>query len=202
MTEPDAASQSLRLVVGLGNPGARYARTRHNVGFRLVEQLAGDAPWRDFESLGHVCRQGELWLAKPMTYMNDSGSFVGSLSRWRKIPPGQILVCFDDVALPLGRLRLRIKGSGGGQKGMESTLQHLGTKDVPRLRIGIGPQPIGMDSADYVLSRFTAEEEKLLATVLDDAAAAVRVAVESGIEAAMNRFNALPKTEEAQGETP
>ena len=199
MTQPDAAGQALRLVVGLGNPGTRYARTRHNVGFRLVDQLAGDAPWKDFESLGQVCHQGDLWLAKPMTYMNDSGSFVGSLSRWRKIPPGQILVCFDDVALPLGRLRLRIKGSGGGQKGMESTLQHLGTKDVPRLRIGVGPQPQGMDSADYVLSRFTAEEERLFVTVLDDAAAAVRVAVESGIAAAMNRFNAPPKTEEAQG---
>ena len=199
MTDPDAASRFLRLVVGLGNPGTRYARTRHNVGFRLVDQLAGDAPWKDFESLGQVCHQGDCWLAKPMTYMNDSGSFIGALSRWRKIPPGQILVCFDDVALPLGRLRLRIKGSGGGQKGMESTLQHLGTKDVPRLRIGVGPQPTGMDSADFVLSRFTAEEERLFVTVLDDAAAAVRVAVESGIAAAMNRFNAPPKTEEAQG---
>ncbi|MCX5795461.1 MAG: aminoacyl-tRNA hydrolase [Elusimicrobia bacterium] len=199
MIEPEAAIGFLRLVVGLGNPGARFTRTRHNVGFRLVDQLAGDAPWRDFEGLGHVCRQGDLWLAKPMTYMNDSGSFIGALSRWRKIPPGQILVCFDDVALPLGRLRLRIKGSGGGQKGMESTLQHLGTKDVPRLRIGVGPQPPGMDSADYVLSRFSSEEEKLLATVLDDAVAAVRVASESGLDAAMNRFNAPPKTEEAPG---
>jgi PTH1 family peptidyl-tRNA hydrolase len=192
MTQPDAASQFLRLVVGLGNPGERYARTRHNVGFRLVDQLAGDAPWKDFEGLGHVCRQGELWLAKPMTYMNDSGAFVGALSRWRKIPPGQILVCFDDVALPLGRLRLRLKGSGGGQKGMQSTLQHLGTQDVPRLRIGIGPQPSGMDSAVFVLSRFSSEEEKALAVALGDAAAAVRVAVESGIEAAMNRYNPAP----------
>jgi len=192
MTPPDAASPSLRLVVGLGNPGARYARTRHNVGFRLVEQLAGDAPWRDFEGLGQVCRAGELWLAKPMTYMNDSGAFVGALSRWRKIPPGQILVCFDDVALPLGRLRLRLKGSGGGQKGMQSTLQHLGTQDVPRLRIGIGPQPPGMDSADFVLARFSPDEEKALAAVLDDAAAAVRVAAESGLEAAMNRYNPAP----------
>jgi PTH1 family peptidyl-tRNA hydrolase len=199
MTSPDAASQSLRLIVGLGNPGLRYARTRHNVGFRLVDQLAGAAPWRDFEGLGRVCRGGDLWLAKPMTYMNDSGSFVGALSRWRKIPPSQILVCFDDVALPIGRLRLRVKGSGGGQKGMESTLQNLGTHDVPRLRIGVGPQPPGMDSADFVLSRFSPDEEKVLAAVLDDAAAAVRVAVESGIEAAMNRFNAPPKTEEAQG---
>jgi PTH1 family peptidyl-tRNA hydrolase len=199
MTDSDAGSHSLRLVAGLGNPGTRYAHTRHNVGFRLVDLLAGDAPWKDFEGLGHVCRQGELWLAKPMTYMNDSGSFVGALSRWRKIPPSQILVCFDDVALPLGRLRLRIKGSGGGQKGMESTLQHLGTKDVPRLRIGIGPQPPGLDSAIFVLSRFTPDEEQTLAAVLDDAAAAVSVAVESGLEAAMNRFNAPPRTEEAQG---
>jgi PTH1 family peptidyl-tRNA hydrolase len=199
MNEPDAVSRTLRLVVGLGNPGARYASTRHNVGFRLVDQLAGNATWKDFEGLGHVCRDGELWLAKPMTYMNDSGSFVGALSRWRKILPGQILVCFDDVVLPLGRLRLRMKGSGGGQKGMQSTLQHLGTQDVPRLRIGVGPQPQGLDSAVFVLSRFTPDEEKSLVAVLDDAAAAVRVAVESGVEAAMNRFNAPPRTEEAQG---
>jgi PTH1 family peptidyl-tRNA hydrolase len=199
MTEPDAASRTLRLVVGLGNPGARYAHTRHNVGFRLVDRLAGGAPWKDFEGLGHVCRQDELWLAKPMTYMNDSGAFVGALSRWRKIPPGQILVCFDDVALPLGRLRLRLKGSGGGQKGMQSTLQHLGTQDVPRLRIGIGPQPPGLDSAAFVLARFSPEEEQALAAVLEDAAAAVRVAVESGLDAAMNRFNAAPKSEEAPG---
>jgi PTH1 family peptidyl-tRNA hydrolase len=124
-----------------------------------------------------------------MTYMNDSGSFVGALSRWRKILPSQILVCFDDVALPLGRLRLRLKGSGGGQKGMQSTLQHLGTQDVPRLRIGIGPQPAGMDSAVFVLSRFGPEEEEALAAVLDDAVSAVGVAVESGLEAAMNRYN-------------
>jgi PTH1 family peptidyl-tRNA hydrolase len=199
MTQPDSASQALRLVVGLGNPGSRYERTRHNVGFRLVDRLAGEAPWRDFENLGHVCREGDLWLAKPMTYMNDSGLFVGALSRWRKILPGQILVCFDDVALPLGRLRMRVKGSGGGQKGMESTLQSLGTKDVPRLRIGIGPQPSGMDSADFVLSRFSADEEKALAAVLDEAAVAVRVAVESGLEEAMNRFNAPPKPDEAKG---
>jgi PTH1 family peptidyl-tRNA hydrolase len=134
-----------------------------------------------------------------MTYMNDSGAFVGALSRWRKIPPGQILVCFDDVALPLGRLRLRLKGSGGGQKGMQSTLQHLGTQDVPRLRIGIGPQPPGLDSAAFVLARFSSEEEQALAAVLEDAAAAVRVAVESGLDAAMNRFNAAPKSEEAPG---
>ena len=199
MTPPDADSPRLNLVVGLGNPGTRYARTRHNVGFRLVDLLAADSQWKDFQGLGEVCRAGELWLAKPMTYMNDSGSFIGALARWRKIPPAQILVCFDDVSLPLGRLRLRLKGSGGGQKGMESALQHLGTRDVPRLRIGVGPQPPGMDSADYVLSRFSAEEEKLLAPVLEDAASAVGLAAEQGIEAAMNRFNAPPKGEELPG---
>jgi PTH1 family peptidyl-tRNA hydrolase len=199
MIPSDAAAGFLRLVVGLGNPGTRYARTRHNVGFRLVDLLAADSQWRDFQGLGQVCRVGGLWLAKPMTYMNDSGSFIGSLSRWRRIPPAQILVCFDDVALPLGRLRLRLKGSGGGQKGMESALQHLGTSDVPRLRIGIGPQPPGLDSADFVLSRFSAEEEKLLGAALEAAASAVQLAAENGIEAAMNRFNAPPKSEEAPG---
>ena len=180
-----------RLVVGLGNPGPRYERTRHNAGFRLVERLAGEeAVWKDFQGLGRWTRRGALMLAEPLTYMNESGRFVASLARFHKIGPGELLVCFDDVALPLGRLRLRPSGSSGGQKGMESILAALGTKEIPRLRIGVGPQPPGWDSTDYVLGRFTAEQEKALSGALDGACEAVLKACAEGLEAAMNRFNA------------
>lgn len=179
----------MRLVVGLGNPGPRYARTRHNVGFRLVERLAGDAAWRDFQSLGRCAREGGLWYAEPLTYMNESGRFVGAFARFHRVAPPDVLVCFDDVALPLGRLRLRSDGSAGGHNGMASVLEALGTKDVPRLRIGIGPQPAGIPSENFVLARFSSEEEAALPEVLEAAGQAVETAAREGLEAAMNRFN-------------
>lgn len=182
------------MVVGLGNPGARYARTRHNVGFRLVESMApGEARWKDFEGLGRTVRDGALVLAEPLTYMNESGRCVRALSRFFKIAPEEILVCFDDVALPLGRLRLRESGSSGGHKGMQSLIEFLGSDRVPRLRLGVGPQPAGADSTDFVLGRFSTEEERLLPEVLESAREAVRAAVSEGLAAAMNRFNPAPK---------
>jgi len=184
----------LRLVVGLGNPGSRYAKTRHNIGFRLMESLAGDSgAWKDFHGQGLYTRRNELILAQPLTFMNESGRFVESLSRFFKILPADMLVCFDDVALALGRLRLKASGSSGGQKGMQSIIEHLATQGIPRLRIGIGPQPAGRDSADFVLERFSAAEEKLLPEVLEAASAAVATLADEGLEAAMNRFNPAPK---------
>lgn len=181
---------AVRLVVGLGNPGPRYARTRHNVGFRLLELLGGeDAVWKDFQGLGSVARQGELLLGMPSTFMNESGRFVGALARFFKVPPQEALVCFDDIALPLGRLRLRKEGSSGGQKGMTSILSHLGTQAVPRLRVGIGPQPPMMKSEDYVLAPFSKAQEAELGAVLDDARGAVLLAASDGLDAAMNRYN-------------
>jgi len=190
--DESSAGASLRLVVGLGNPGTRYARTRHNVGFRLVDRLAGEAAWRDFRGLGQVCRAQGLILAKPMTFMNESGRFVQSLAHFHKFSPGLVLVCYDDVALPLGRLRLRPSGSSGGQKGMESVIACLGTEAIPRLRIGVGPQPPGLDSAAFVLARFQAEEEKALDEALAAAAAAVLTAAQDGLESAMNSYNPTP----------
>lgn len=178
---------ALRLVVGLGNPGPRYERTRHNVGFMVLDRLAGEAAWKDFEG-GLVARAEGLILGRPLTYMNESGRFVGALSRFYKIAPEEILVCFDDVALPLGRVRLRPSGSAGGQKGMASVIAHLGDK-VPRLRLGIGPQPQGMKSEDFVLSPFAKAEQEALSEVLDRACDAVRLAASEGLEAAMNKFN-------------
>lgn len=182
-------------MVGLGNPGSRYARTRHNVGFRLLDHAAGESGWKDFQGLGLTARVEGLILSKPQTFMNESGRLVAALSRYHKITPAEMLICFDDVALPLGRLRLRAAGSSGGQKGMESILESLSAPALPRLRIGIGPQPPGRDSADFVLSRFTASEEAGLPAVLERAWEAVLVVSKEGLEAAMNRFNATAEAD-------
>ena len=182
----------MRLLIGLGNPGPRYVRTRHNIGFRLADRLAGDEPWKDFQGMGLWCRRDGLLLAKPMTFMNESGRFAAALAHFYKITPSQILACFDDVALPLGRLRLRPLGSSGGHKGMDSLIEALGTQELARLRIGVGPQPPGMDSAAFVLSRFASAEEEALETVLKTAEEAVHVYATDGLETAMNRFNPAP----------
>ena len=182
---------ALRLVVGLGNPGSEYERTRHNVGFRLVDRLVGEADvfWKDFKGLGVAAKWGEVWVAKPMTFMNESGQFVRAFADYHNIPVPEILAVYDEISLPLGKIRLRKKGSAGGQKGMLSVLRHMGTEDVARLRIGIGPQPEKMDSADFVLSRFRPAEEENLEKGLSDAEKAVRVVLDDGVDAAMNRFN-------------
>jgi PTH1 family peptidyl-tRNA hydrolase len=182
---------ALRLVVGLGNPGSEYERTRHNVGFRLVDRLVGEADpfWKDFKGLGVAAKWGDVWVAKPMTYMNESGQFVKTFAGYNNIPIPEILVVYDEISLPLGKLRIRKKGSAGGQKGMLSILRHLGTEEVARLRVGIGPQPEKMDSADFVLSRFKPAEEEGLSAALDLSVDAIKTVLESGVDAAMNRFN-------------
>ena len=182
---------ALRLVVGLGNPGSEYERTRHNVGFRLVDRLVGEADhfWKDFKGLGLAAKWGDVWVAKPMTFMNESGQFVRAFADYHHIPLAEILAVYDEIALPLGKLRIRRKGSAGGQRGMLSILHHLGSDEVPRMRIGIGPQPERMDSADFVLSRFKPAEEDGLNAALESATEAIRVVREDGVDAAMNRFN-------------
>jgi PTH1 family peptidyl-tRNA hydrolase len=183
----------LRLVVGLGNPGERYARTRHNAGIRLVELLGGGANWKNFEGLGEYAKQGGLLLAKPLTYMNESGQFVGLFARFHKILPEETLICFDDIAIELGRLKIRTSGSSGGQKGMKSVLETFKTQDVARLRIGVGLKPEGVDAANFVLSPFSRSEEKILEQALERARLAVETAVKDGLPAAMNLFNAKPE---------
>lgn len=176
--------------MGLGNPGTRYARTRHNAGFKLIELMVAEGcQWKDFQGLGRIVRQENLVLVQPLTYMNESGRCVAALKSFYKIPPARMLICLDDVALPLGRLRLRASGSSGGQKGLQSVIDSLGTQEIPRLRIGVGPQPSGWDSTDFVLSRFSAQEEKRLQEVLLTAVEAVKTVGESGLQIAMNRFN-------------
>jgi len=182
---------ALRLVVGLGNPGSEYERTRHNVGFRLVDRLVGEADifWKDFKGLGVAAKWGEVWIAKPMTFMNESGQFVKAFASYNNIPIPEILVVYDEISLPLSRIRLRKKGSAGGQRGMLSIIRHLGTEEVSRLRIGIGPQPEKMDSADFVLSRFRSVEESDLEKGMSDAEKAVCSVRDEGMDTAMNRFN-------------
>ncbi len=182
---------AIRLVVGLGNPGTKYAGTRHNVGFMLVDRLA-DAMglrWEEFKGApGDFARGAAFMLAKPMTFMNDSGEFLQPLCHYYKIKADELLVCYDDVAFPLGRLKLKPAGSAGGHNGMKSIIRHLGTEAFARLRLGIG-QPPGVDSAVHVLSSFKPAEKKELQDMLERADLAVRDCVERGVELAMNRYN-------------
>ncbi len=195
---PDEAAllDSLALVVGLGNPGSENATHRHNVGFRVVEHLARAHDLVFARSKGakaHVAegRVGSrpVLLAKPQTFMNLSGRAVGRLSRAYQIPPKRILVVYDDLDLPLGRLRLRPEGGSGGHKGMRSIIDTLGSEAFPRLRVGIDRPPGRMDPAEYVLQPFAEEEKALIAETEEHAVAAIECWLAEGIVAAMDRFN-------------
>jgi len=182
---------ALKLVVGLGNPGPEYEKTRHNVGFRLADRLVGEADsfWKDFKGLGVAAKSGDLWVAKPMTFMNLSGEFVWKFAAYHNIALEDILIAYDELALPLGKIRIRKNGSSGGQNGMKSVISHFGTENVARIRIGIGPQPEKVSATNFVLGRFNKSEENELDAVLATAAEAVGVVRENGIDAAMNRYN-------------
>jgi PTH1 family peptidyl-tRNA hydrolase len=198
----------LTLIVGLGNPGREYAASRHNIGFRVVEALARAHGLAFTRQRGTHCAVAEgaacgrqVVLAKPQAYMNLSGKAVGSLSRLYRVPAPQILVIYDDLDLPLGRLRLRPDGGSGGHKGMRSIIEALGTQGFPRLRVGIDRPPGKMDPADYVLLPFAAQEQELVAEAVQSAAAAVECWLQGGIAAAMERFNptARPATPCGEG---
>lgn len=186
-----------RLIVGLGNPGREYAGTRHNVGFMVADRLAAGAgaifrvekKWR-----AELASTGGLLLCKPQTYMNLSGECVGAIGQFYKIAPSEMLVVLDDMALPLGRLRIRENGSAGGHNGLQSVIDHLGSSAVPRLRIGIGAaQP---DAAtDHVLGRFALAERQSVDDALSRATEAIEFAQSHGLAAAMNRFNQNQTTE-------
>lgn len=183
------------LIVGLGNPGPEYHQNRHNVGFMVVNTLASalDIPIQRVEMralVGKGTLDGErLILAKPQTYMNNSGQAVASLARFYKIPQEQLLVVHDDLDLPFGSLRLRPFGGTGGQRGMESIVEKLGTRSFPRLRVGIGRPPGRMDPADYVLHNFDSDQQEFLPEILSRAVKAIQRFVLMDIETAMNEFN-------------
>ena len=184
-----------RLIVGLGNPGNSYQDTRHNIGFRVMDVLAtrlGTAFQVEKRWESHVAKFTGGFLVKPQTYMNLSGRAVGSVGRFYKITPQETLVVFDDVDLPLGRLRLRASGSAAGHNGLKSLISTLGTDQFPRVKVGIGAdsgRPAGDRLVGHVLGRFSEEEKAAVAQAVDRAADAVMGALKSGLGAAMNFFN-------------
>uniref|UniRef100_A0A7C2PHV4 Peptidyl-tRNA hydrolase n=1 Tax=Schlesneria paludicola TaxID=360056 RepID=A0A7C2PHV4_9PLAN len=185
----------MRIVVGLGNPGDKYAGTRHNVGFEVLDELArrwsAERPQSRFESeIREAVISGEkTLLVAPQTYMNLSGRAVQQVVKFYQIPLDEVLVICDDLNLKLGQVRLRASGSAGGQKGLQSILEVLATEEVPRLRIGIDRPPPQRDSADYVLSRFRKEELDVVDQMVRRAATGVELWIRDGIAAAMNQTN-------------
>ena len=199
----------MKLIVGLGNPGREYVGTRHNIGFDVLDALAKRLGWifgeGDFERLGRNNFDGltmdgvmslqsggteKLLLLKPMTYMNLSGKSIQAAMAFHKLTPAEIMVVLDDVALPVGKLRIRSSGSSGGHNGLRDIERLLGTMQYPRLRVGIDAPPPRVPQKDYVLQRFTAEQRKVLEPAIGRAAEALAHWVENGISPAMNRFNA------------
>lgn len=192
--EANGGAPEPRVIVGLGNPGEEYRDTRHNLGFRVVEILARR---RGIDLAGVECnsrigRGGGLVLVMPQTYMNRSGYALRCLAETHGFAPEQLLVVYDEVALPLGRLRLRPGGSPAGHRGLESVVENLRTARVPRLRLGCAPEegaPPGDELAEFVLSPFAAEEREAVDAMVERAADACEAWISEGTEAAMNRFN-------------
>jgi PTH1 family peptidyl-tRNA hydrolase len=191
----------LAVVVGLGNPGPEYEFHRHNIGFRVVDALAGTHGLRFSLRMGKArVAQGtvdgrEVVLVKPRTYMNLSGQAVSRVCRELVVAPERLLIVYDDLDLPLGRLRLRPEGGSGGHKGMRSIIHALGTQSFARLRVGIGRPPGRMDPAEYVLRPFEEEEQPLVAEAVERAVAAVEYWLAEDVVAAMDRFNQPANTE-------
>ena len=183
------------LIVGLGNPGPRYSQNRHNVGFMCLHQLAVEhgiafrrRQKRARVASGMICGRSVL-LALPQTFMNKSGESVADLVRFYKIEIDHVLVVYDDLDIPQGTIRFRPSGGTGGHRGMNSIVQRLGSRDFPRLRIGIGRPPGRMDPADYVLQDFSSREEPEIEDALNRAMAAIETWLTEGVEATMNQYN-------------
>lgn len=183
------------MIVGLGNPGKKYRATRHNIGFMCVNTLA-EKHNIEFDTTKFKARFGDGTIAsqrvlvvKPQTYMNASGEAVRGLADFYKIDPANILLIYDDLDTPLGTLRIRPKGGAGGQKGVRSTIQHLGTEDFPRIRFGIGRPPGKMDASAYVLMPFIKDDEALVLETIDRVVQAAELWLSDGIDTAMNRQN-------------
>ena len=187
----EGKTPQIRLIAGLGNPGPEYAGTRHNVGFLVVDRLAEQfgLAWERLTKWDAVLAQcGEVFLLKPMSFMNRSGHPLFAVAQFYKIDPAEILVVLDDLALPPGRIRIRPDGGIGGHNGLESIIVQFGTEEIPRLRIGIGTAPRD-GGVDYVLSRFFEEERPLVRSTIGRAAKAVKCAIDNGLVSAMNTFN-------------
>lgn len=181
------------LIVGLGNPGSKYEKTRHNMGFRVLDLLSDetsiDISKEVFSGLvgrGKIFNQ-DVILLKPQTYMNLSGTSVQQVAHYFKIPVDNIIVCYDDMALPVGSVRMRIGGSSGGQKGMQNIIDNMGTDKIKRIRIGIGEPPY--DAIDYVLGKLDEEEEVLIKDAVNRAVEAIKESLKSNFEKSMSKYN-------------
>ncbi|MBE9169717.1 aminoacyl-tRNA hydrolase [Pleurocapsales cyanobacterium LEGE 06147] len=186
-----------QLIVGLGNPEPKYYKTRHNIGFDVVDAIADSwqISWKEnrrFQGLfaeGLAPHGSKIRLLKPLTYMNRSGQSVRALTDWYNFTPQSVLVIYDDMDLPIGRLRLRLSGSAGGHNGIKSIISHLGSKDFPRLRIGIGKSDSKQETVNHVLGKFSPTEAKAIAQVLQLAVDAVEFSLKEGIEKTMSIYN-------------
>lgn len=198
----------MRVIIGLGNPGPAYRSTRHNVGWWVIERLArrwhaGPPRARHRAAVATATFRGAtVLLVRPLTYMNESGAAVRALVAAENLVTSDLLVVYDELALPLGQLRVRPQGGAGGHKGLGSVLAALGTQAVPRLRIGIGQLPPGVDRVSYVLGDFTAAERPVAEDAADRAAAAVECVLRNGLIAAMDRYNAAPRAAAAAAPAP
>lgn len=199
------------IIIGLGNPGEKYQATKHNIGWDAVTRISDD--YRiSLDSKKHkaICGTGyiegeKVILAQPLTYMNLSGESVRQLMDFYKVSPQEIIIIYDDISLEVGQLRIRKKGSAGGHNGIKSIIQHLGTDEFPRIKVGVGDKPKEWDLADYVLSRFHKEEQPAIRQALKDTSDACRTMITSGIDAAMNVYNKkkeVPKKEVPKKEAP
>lgn len=186
-----------QLIVGLGNPEPRYDRTRHNIGFEAVDVLAQrwGLTWTEQRRFDALLAEGpgpagKIRLLKPLTYMNRSGQAIRAVLDWFKLPPESVLIVYDDMDLPLGRLRLRQSGSAGGHNGIKSTIAHLNTQDFPRLRLGIGkPRVTGGETVSHVLGKFTPAEAEIVAQTLDLATEAIALSLRESVHKAMSLYN-------------
>lgn len=184
------------IITGLGNPGSRYEKTRHNLGFRVLEALAAarrgrwSEPARKMRTASIRLRDSHGLLVEPLTYMNLSGDALFPLMISEQLPPSRLLVVCDDIALPLGQIRLRASGTDGGHNGLKSIIERLNTLDFPRLRMGCGPVPPRVDAAEFVLAEFLPEEEAAVDAMIKESVACCESWIFDGIGKAMSRFNA------------
>lgn len=181
----------MRFVAGLGNPGAEYAQTRHNIGFNVVDRFVdrAGAKWERFgKSDAALAKVGDVFVAKPLAFMNRSGQPLRAIADFYKLEPSEMLIVLDDFALALGRLRIREGGGTGGHNGLDSVIVHFGTDEIARLRVGIGSAP-ARGSVDYVLGRFFEEEQEAVVGSVDRAVAAIKCTIDNGLVSAMNTFN-------------
>ena len=192
----------MKAVIGLGNPGMKYAGTRHNIGFDAVTAIAdkynlsiNNKKFKGVYADGHIAGEKVL-LVQPQTFMNLSGECVREVADFYKLNPDEIIIICDDINLDVGRLRIRKKGSAGGHNGLKNIIAHLGTEEFPRIRVGVGEKTEGWDLADYVLARFDKDSEPVIREALANVVGAVETWLSEGIDAAMNRYNVSAKKKE------